>query len=190
MNFKLFIDMVCITFASLTFIGTANASLIGDTIHYDRIWGTTYYESQDSVVGSGFEIEIGNAFSDIGADSIRVEFQGFGFSLGDPGHILKWSSLDWVGEPNRVISGVDVIFGGGITSFDAPEPFSASNITFGDHFISMEVGGYTFDTDAFVEININTSIVPVPAALWLFSSGVISLLSVARIKNNSCKKSN
>jgi len=58
-------------------------------------------------------------------------------------------------------------------------PFAASNATFGPDFIELEVGGYSFSTDSFVQIDLETThtpaAVPEPGTIFLFGSGLACL---------------
>lgn len=116
---------------------------------------------------------------------IQFDFISFVFFNGISvlGQQYQVTDLDWFGQSGS-ITGINVSFGGLIIINSAGtnqgiSPFAASNATFGSDFIELEVGGYSFSTDSFVQIDLETThtpaAVPEPGTIFLFGSGLAGL---------------
>lgn len=70
-------------------------------------------------------------------------------------------------------AGGGVVFGGKLASLagTVPTPFEAEEL-------------FSFSDAAGATLSVETAVVPLPAAVWLFGSGVIGLLGVARTRNS------
>jgi len=77
----------------------------------------------------------------------------------------------------------------GLSVWDLPtsgvNPFNFNGqFTVGNTY-NLTLYSYTYDSDYYDEkwtFNLNTTVVPVPAAVWLFGSGLLGLIGVARRK--------
>ena len=110
------------------------------------------------VMPQGFSISFGSAETivDFGLRPFRIELDG----------------LDWIGEPSSIVGMSLAIVG-------TPNHFtSVQNFGFGPNsaFVNLE-GGSIHETLAF---SFDMAPVPIPAAVWLFGSGLIGLIGIAR----------
>lgn len=172
------------------------ATLLGDTVNYERYSvlgpGSPYSQLLGVSVSSGVEfVDFNNpntiALIDVQESSIRfsptVEFS---CAVQMPpatscGQYMRVYDLNWVGEPDRVIVGINVTFSDNI-SLDAPAPggwnvqpaFSIANVFFDLQEVRLQVGGYIFPQGSFVQVDLVTAMpnVPLPAALPLLAAGL------------------
>ncbi len=157
----------------------AFASLIGDTVNC-AITNTINPRSCDlssavvSVGGPEFTA-FGTALEiDIDDSSITLspeQGNDFGTSAGG---LLTLSDLNWTDAPGQIT-------GFQLTLNNVPG-FTSSDITFGADQIVIDVANLELDVGSFAIINLEVAhtVVPVPAAVWLFGSGLLGLISVAR----------
>jgi len=85
-----------------------------------------------------------------------------------------------------LITGLGVDIGGtnvewSVASFDLSDFGFAADAALGDFTIDIIAGGYNRLSDV-SSLNASVSAVPVPAAVWLFASGLLTMLGVARRK--------
>ena len=170
-------------------------TLVGDTV---ELWAHPQSNGNLNMVGSslvvspGFEFEqvIINPIStfNIEATSIRFDavddFYGPYFNSGFDPTYYEIRDLDFIGEPDRHIVGVNVSFATTIgihedTPMGWPQ-FSAANVTFTADSVRLSIGGYEFPTGSWVEIELITA-VPAPAALGVIAIG--GLFSGRRRRN-------
>ena len=184
------ITAIIILSTSLLVTTAAQASLIGDTVIYDRYHHGVTQSHLTNTVGAGEEFYEDIAFgggihTDLGANSIRLDFSVTMSFPDAPNNYIAWTDLNWIGSPNDVVSGVTVTF----DNANIFEPvgqlrtFSASNISFDDHAVYLDLAGYQFNRNSYVDIQLqagpSTTTVPVPAAAWLFGSGLLALGGMA-----------
>jgi hypothetical protein len=136
----------------------ASASLIGDLVRFERQLGTQITNQSSVVVTTGGPeftccgqspplIEI-----DVGAESIDIDAVGQIFFLGGVPfqHVLRIFDLN-TGTSGGI---VDVVVSfGGIVNVTSP-PFSAANVAFTPDSVEVGVGGYSFPTGSFVQVEL------------------------------------
>lgn len=130
--------------------------------------GTLEIELFGTTPGSLFDQVLVNGLVDLNADSgsgaMLDVILSFGASVGDMFTILENDAVDPI---------VAAFFGlGEGATFD--EVFGAEIFTFG-----ITYAGGTGDNDIVLNV-VSVSAVPVPPAVWLFGSGLIGLVAVAR----------
>lgn len=117
------------------------------------------------------------------ATSIRLDswltFQSPYFNSGFAPSSHEIRDLDFVGEPDRFITGVNVTFSDQISVHDsAPADwpsFSESNVTFSANSVRISIGGYRFPRDSFLQIDLITA-VPTPGSMAIFATmGVLGV---------------
>lgn len=165
---------------------TASASLIGDTATYERIFnGSPFVSSTATISTSSPDFTEATSGLAVDADAFSVSLHitspfGSSFSAGSPLQYLLFSDLDFVGEPTRFISGVDVAITGNATpnGQGSSDPFGAGNVSFTDDSVKIVVGGYSFSSGASVVVNLRTSLrdaqgIPEPGTLALLGTGLL-----------------
>jgi hypothetical protein len=195
--FKVAKKIVPFVFVLLALVAnSANASLIGDqvTCHFQTIGvynlndtcstQSSLYVPVPATVGAGIEFYPGaflfgpsffasGAAIDVGADSIQllpsVVLTGYIGSF-----FLDIGSLDWVGEPDRVITGV---LASGVNV-----DLSALSVTFTDHSVHIALENTMVDDTTVVNVQLLSSQpVPVPASLALAMLGIGLLVLHRRV---------
>jgi hypothetical protein len=164
---------------------SSGASLIGDDVLITRL--TDGEQSGDGIccgpfwvtveAGTGDKTSLSygdNLFVDVEANSILIDFGPNGGSGGDGDRVIVIDDLDWAGEPSRIITGysVDTDLSG----------FSGGEIAFIDHRVEIQIGSLMWSGGQFLDIGLETSIIPIPAAIYLFGSGLLGLAGIARFK--------
>lgn len=144
------------------------------------------------VVGTGFTTPVdGGAFT-FNFDPAVLQFTGATTPAADPGDPTAFWDTFVVNADNAATGTVDFVFLGrsiGFFSGDfavANMTFdvlggvgTSSNINFADTFGGWSNAGNAVPVD-YVAGQVTVSSVPVPAAVWLFGSGLLGLVGVAR----------
>lgn len=164
---------------------SANAALIGDTVYAQHSYsnGQTFFNSSE-IIGNGIE------FVDSSYPAPLFELDLF-----DTYGLFRitnnfWTGFSVLGNQQLVINGFDDLIIGveatqtkaGLSSSSNPD-FS---VAFKDHSITFDlIGPLSFTHSGTIKewkIDINTTTVPVPAAVWLFGSGLLGLVGLSRRK--------
>jgi PEP-CTERM motif len=166
---------------------SASASLIGDTATYQRIFdGSPFSNSTALITASSPDFVEASGGMAADADAFSVSFRstspfGSNFGVGSPTQFLLFSDLDFVGEPTRFITGIDVVISGSITpnGLGSLDPFSASNVSFTADSVKIIVGGYRFSSGASITVNLLTNLdnaaIPEPGTLALLAAGLLGI---------------
>jgi hypothetical protein len=156
------------------------ATLVGDTISYDRTHSSGYSWCTDFLGGVGCEVTVeagngdrtalstgDNLYFDIDASNIFLEF-GPGSGGAPPGEV----SLLVFSDINATITGFSLT-----TDLSG---LTASNISFTANEISVDYSDLTRSGGQFA--NLELTLVPIPAAVWLFGSALAGLGFIRRRK--------
>lgn len=118
-------------------------------------------------------INVGDDFIEIDFDNTQP-YSRFGSALMN-GYVLTFDSA-------VAVNFTDAIIDTSVTTLGLAE----SDVTFLGNQLMINVEGLSFNTSTFARINLSTeggvSAVPVPAAFWLFGSGLIALAGIRRSK--------
>ncbi len=164
---------------------TASASLIGDTVVLTRLF-------DNAIIGDGsccgpFNVVVqagsgdltslslgNNLFVNPEASSILVQFGpngGSGCQCPTDSRLV-FDSLDWVGSPGTIITGV---------TFDTDlSGFSSAFITFGPHRVDVQYQSISYSGGQYLNLFLQTNEVPEPSALLLSLSGIAGLFGLRR----------
>lgn len=166
-------------------VGPASGqTLVGDTVSFWQVAQLNGESTLDSLaivtsplhefawVFDGAPIYTWN----VEATSIRLDsrftFYSPYFNSGFAPSSHEIRDLDFVGEPDRFITGVSVTFSDQISVHDSAPidwpSFSASNVTFTADSVRISMGGYRFPRDSFVQIDLITA-VPTPGSMALLA---------------------
>ncbi len=186
MNVKTFLISAVI---GLTLATTARGqTLVGDTV---RFWTQPQSSGIAVLAGAAVVTSPEHEFAEmidstpvfrinVEAMSIRLDsreaWNGPFFNTGHSPTWLEIRDLDFIGEPNRFITGVSVAYSNGI-GFDQYVPsgyptFSASNISFTSDSVRISYGGYEFPAGSFIHIDLITAI-PTPGAAAVLALGAL-----------------
>ena len=187
-----FSKLAAIMCGTLLLSNAAQASLVGDTITLSVAGDPDYYFTSlgtttvNAVVGAGVEAKAQYSILpnfpdpgwniDVGASSFTITLVDNGAGFGPE---LALSDLNWItgGGPGRIITGVNLtaVNGTGLTN--------ASILDFGADFVTVDLGeGGGGEPGWSATYTMETTVVPVPAAVWLFGSGLLGLIGMARRK--------
>lgn len=183
----------------LIFSIPASATLIGDNVDYER-----YRENGTVDAFSSFTVSNGIDFVDciydcgapfpfngrfdvdVSSNGLYLEYSGntvlFAAMSRDTHHI-RLSSLNWQNISKTKITSVNADWGGLSNNIYTSE-FSLNDITFGDDFVDISIGGLIFGPNDFIEVTFEVATVPEPASIWLFSIGAISIFLRCRLGNS------
>lgn len=166
---------------------SATLTLTGLTV------GAVYDVAFDLYIGGTWDGSFGfgpDTFSLISSSDgllVNATFRN-GFPLGDPAPLQSYSDATPLGDGGffRTREGADVELGEPIYYFGhgAGNPFlsfTAGSTTETLMFLSHD--GQTGAADEFFALDnvlVSTSFVPIPAAMWLFSSGLVGLIAMRR----------
>jgi len=117
----------------------------------------------------GTEVAIIYEFNTLGAENVVASF-------GVDNGIFAWIDGNYIGGARR---------GGGVSLGE--HVFNVGDLSAGTHYLQLLLEDHGGTNGYAVEITADSFIpapVPVPAAIWLFSSGLIGLLSLQKIKRN------
>jgi len=189
-----FSKLAAITCGTLLLSNAAQASFVGDTItlsvagdpdpkYYFTSLGTT---TVNAVVGAGVEAKAQYSILpsspdpgwniDVGESSFTITNVDNGAGFGPE---LALSDLNWItgGGPGRIITGVN------LTAVSVTGLTDASILAFGDDFVTVDLGqGGGGELGWSATYTMETTVIPVPAAVWLFGSGLLGLIGIARRK--------
>ena len=154
---------------------TANATLIGDNVCFERVFQSNKFDQACANVADPSAPEFGIA----GVMTVDVTANGFvflanqqtGFSPSSP-HYFTLFDLDWVGEPTGKIVGLNFDFAGYTSPGLNPGLFS-----FTDNSVTVDVRPLNSiqQGDTFI-VSFDTShAVPEPSVLGLLGLGLLSL---------------
>jgi hypothetical protein len=169
----------------------AAQTLVGDTVQWWRhpqSTGVVSFDSSALVVTPAHEFQTviiqPNLTSTINieATSIRLDsitsFYSPYFNTGFDPTYFEIRDLDFVGEPQRYIAGVNVSYSTTI-SVEPGAPinwpnFSAANVTFTADSVRLSIGGYEFPAGSFVHVNLITAVPAPSAAVLLGLAGAVA----------------
>lgn len=169
------------------------ATLIGDQVILENhfpTFGMLQFPSDAITVGAGPEIACpadprnmcsvshgGNARWDVGANNVRVEYDGGAQFITAPFAGPVFTDLDW--DVPQEITGVNLSTN--LVGFDL------SRVSFGPDWVALNVAslGQTGGQTDFVQVDLVTTPlapIPIPAALPLFLTALASLGLIARAR--------
>ncbi|MCP5130743.1 MAG: hypothetical protein H6985_14320 [Pseudomonadales bacterium] len=144
------------------------ATLIGDEVEFkgcyptsDACTATTNY-----LVGSSDNYIYGVSSTSIEASSVNVTLLGGPAPATFNGIVI--SDIDWVGEPNLVIKGATL-------QNNTSVGIGPEDISFDDHTLWINVEGAGPGN-----FTVQLTTVPIPGAVWLFGSALLSLVGLKR----------
>ena len=158
----------------------AGASLIGDTVYVQKRFDDSVISTVSNTVqeGDGDLMFMSPYTINVDSNSILITLSPANISCVPSCYFngLDVYDLDWSEGPDIRISSIEVE-----TNF--PD-FTSDRVTFGDDFVSFDFNELICPVDNCdgVFVNAYISTIPIPAAIWLFSSGLIGLIGVARRK--------
>ena len=149
------------------FAGTANAGLVGDTVHIAHNWstlGSEIYTPMDVLVenGSGDLANVSPAYSvDVDDLSVFVDFIAN----------ATWNTGPFNG---LVISNIDSILSDFVVSTNFAG-WDDSRFTYTSDSLMFNWSGLAFNGDTTFQLNFNTSQVPEPASIALIGLGLAGI---------------
>lgn len=176
------LTLLTISFLMLLSTSMAHATVIGDSVDMARVWGASNLDAQSSIVGAGIEWTNSNHYNaDISEGSISIDFsRNVGFTPQNNGltqHLL-FSGFDFGNAPGAAFTSAQLV---SFTSDIAGGAFDSNfsdNLSFGSNWIRLNIGGWQFTSNSFVNISFSTTEdgnVPTPAPLALLGIGMLVL---------------
>lgn len=158
----------------------AGASLVGDRVYAQMRFDDAVIRTVSNTVQDGNRdlMYMSPYTINVDANSIHISLSPANISCVPPCYFngLDVYDLDWSEGPDVRISGIEVE-----TNF--PD-FTSDRVTFGDDFVSFDFNELICPVNNCdgVFVNANISTIPIPPAVWLFGSGLIGLIGLARRK--------
>ena len=164
-------------------INNISGNAAADIVRYDLGAGWTGEMDIQLTTSSfnTFTTSIGIALTTDPNDALYDDPSAF-FQLTDPttvssffnDNVIGWELYSW-GTPN--------ITAGGTT--DITDQFSPMLFDPNEHYYAFIAGGSVSPTT--IDVDLTVSSVPVPAAVWLFGSGILGLIGMTKRKNSAAK---
>ena len=153
----------------------AHASLVGTTVNCTNIDAFISCTPSSATVGIGSEFTISSGAlqvwdADLDASSILISRVGDAGTISDP-------TLRRIQFGNLFVTPIEIT---GFTLITTGSTLSSSAITFDAHSVTVNFASTAWATGSSASIVLET--VPIPAAVWLFGSGIIGLIGLARRK--------
>jgi hypothetical protein len=158
----------------------ASASLVGDRVYAQKRFDDQVVSTVSNIVqdGSTDLMFISPYTVNVEANSILISLSPSNFSCLPPCYFngLDVYDLNWTESSNVKIS--DVVVN---TNFSG---FTGDRVTFGDSIVSFDFNDLICPISNCNGVYVNAYIttIPVPAAAWLFGTGLLGLIGVARRK--------
>ena len=172
------------------------ATIVGDSV---EVWGVAQLNGvethRDTVVvtdpGVEYTSTIINDIYDVDFGPTSVQLTTINawfspwFNSGNSPSSLEFRDINVPGDPNLIIGSIDVRFTGNIVPDDSAPAnypdFSENNVSFGDDFIRIETGPYSFPQGSTVLVTMN--FIPEPSTgLLTFFAAIPMLLRRQRKK--------
>ncbi len=207
MAFKHINKLLCICSVIISF--NASASLIGDTVvgHFASHYEPGYYDTRfGTIFIDGIFYDMHFDATEIGpivagdADASMVPTRGgLIFDFEESGFSVSGDQVNNQWGPNPVFNGIVItditpdpaakISGFTLTGemFDYDNnlvDFTAERVSFTDDSVFLNFESLTI-FDGVITIDLEFTAVPLPPAMWLFGSGLLGLIGVARRKVNA-----
>ncbi len=171
--------LVCFVF---TLPAQATTILDGKTLNYQYYFSnlSSPYgnaDNGDKLVGAGVEVSNvvdGRGPMDIYDDGFYISFTSVSsFAAADYNGFILTDIFDAVTDFTKLNYTLETNMVG----------LSLSDLYMTENELGFNFQGLTFSTDTYVKLNISN--VPLPAAAWLFGSGLIGLIGISRKKSMS-----
>lgn len=173
--------------------GASAQTLVGDTVSWwsqPQLTGVAELRDIAVVTTPAHEFEsviIVDPVSTINVEATSIRLDALSnwyspyFDTGFAPSYFEIRGLNFVGEPERYISGVEVSFATTI-SVESGSPanwpnYSAANVSFTADSVRISIGGYEFVQGSYVQVNLLTA-VPAPGAAAVF--GLAGLVTTRR----------
>ena len=166
------VDIVATALAASVFTTSVDASLIGDTIT----------ATGENLFVSGTDLTSTTIDSNIEFTGIN-SFMNFDFDVNTL--TITGTPVLWRGFGDYVFSDFDVnIIGVSILTNTGFSGTIVDNFSFNSNSITLDMSDSTRSQGSTLVYNIQTSlvVVPIPASIWLFGTGLFGLISMAKRK--------